>query len=239
MTASARTSYMPAKQAAQVGWSNTFANGIETIGAATCLSTVQIEQFGAVNADLQAAWAVVQNPATKTRATVSLKDDALKNMRAMAKKFVSIVQGSNLSDAQKINLGVTVRSIHPRPRPAPDTAPFIKVLRTQGRTVLVELQQDSTLRGRPAGVHGATVFTHVGPTVPTSAGAWQFAATVTRTNVTLPFPPGPAETAWITAMWTNAKGQSGPSAVPASASLPAGGALPGERNETASLKIAA
>ena len=54
-----------------------------------------------------------------------------------------------------------------------------------------------------------------------------FVATTTDTTVQIAFPPSDnGDTVWITAMWVNAKSQTGPAATPVSVNLPAGGVLP-------------
>lgn len=236
-----RSSYMPDKQAEAVLWSANFAELVTNDPDSYGLTSVQAGAFGAVNAALQTAFVAAANPQTRTRASVARKDDAMEAMRASARGLVSIIQGTpGVTDAQKYDLGLTVRSTTPSVLPAPRVAPFLRVARVSGRTITVELRQMADRRGKPAGVAGATLFTHVGPDAPTSMGQWQFAATVTRPTVDLPFgPSGTGDTVWITAFWTNAKAEAGPSAPATSVNLPAGGVLPVELAEAARLKIAA
>ena len=159
----------------------------------------------------------------------------------MAADLVSIIQGTpSVTSDMKIALGVTVRKTRPTRIDAPTVAPFLRVSKIEGRTVTVELRQSTARRGKPAKVAGANVFTHTGPTEPTSMEQWQFAQSVTRTTVELPCSPSATgDTLWVTAFWTNAKGQAGPAGRAAGVNLAAGGPLPAEAGERQGLKIAA
>ena len=160
-------SYMPDKQDQAVAWSQNFATKIESDFATYGLTAVQSSAFQTVNNELQAAFLATQNPDLKSKVAVRRKNTALAAMKAMARNLVSIVQGtSTVSAAQKDSLGVTVRSTTRQAAQQPTQAPFLKVLDVSGRTIIVELQQGSSRRGRPAKVAAATVFTHQGADVP-------------------------------------------------------------------------
>ena len=236
-----RTSYMPNKQNEAVDWSANFAEKVGKSPADYGLTAAQGSAFLAVDATLQAAWAATRDPGTKNKVSVANKDAALLAMKAMARNLVSVVQGTpGVTDAMKLDLGVTVRSTTATRIDPPKTRPFIKGLRIDGRTAIVELGQADGVRGKPAKVAGATIFTHLGPVAPASRGEWMFAMSATRTTVELPCPASATgDTLWVTAFWTNAKGQAGPACDPTSINLPAGGVLPQEMAQTTTMKIAA
>jgi hypothetical protein len=78
-------------------------------------------------------------------------------------------------------------------------------------------------------VQNALIFTYAGETAPMDTNLWTFVSTTTSRTVTIPFPPSTTgDKVWITAMWANAKSETGPAAEPVSVNLPAGGALPSE-----------
>jgi hypothetical protein len=139
----------------------------------------------------------------------------------------------------KIDAGITVRKTHPSSTPAPSQKPFIKVVKTDGRTVTIELRQNASKRGKPVDVAGATIFTATGAAAPVSGEDWKFLANTGKTVVEIPFAPSATgDTVHVTAFWNNAKDESGPAANVVSINLPAGGVLPSEAGETPALKAA-
>ena len=167
-------------------------------------------------------------------------------MKRMASELASFIQSQpRISADKKKALGLTVRrSPGGRVVPAPGEAPIFEVRSVVGRAVKFRLRTPGSARsGKPEDVVSATVFTHVGPTPPATQAEWRYAKTLTRASGELHFPAGGgANTAWVTAFWTNGKGQNGPTATPVQVNLPAAGPVPNESNvapETPGLKIAA
>src|SRR5438067_1011799 len=80
------------------------------------------------------------------------------------------------------------------------------------------------MRGKPPGVNGAAVFSHVGETAPTDIGAWQFQGNTGKTNMDVVFPNtiAPGAKVWLTAFWFNGRKQSGPACNPVSTNLQGG-----------------
>ena len=232
-----RTSYMPDKQGAQVAWSLNFSTVINSAPTVFGLTEQQAQGFASVNTSLQASYLNGTNPSTKTKVTVAAKDTALRNMKIAARDLVSIIQGQPfVSPAQKEQLGITNRKTTTSTIPAPTQKPFIKIVKIDGRTVTVELRQNTSKRGKPAKVAGATVFTATGTAAPEGNEAWSFATNTTKTTFDIPFgPSSTGDTVWITAFWNNAKDQSGPAASAVSVNLPAGGVMPSEVKESVRL----
>jgi len=228
--------YMPTTDAGAVDWSSKFATLINATPNIYGLTSIQTSEFGILNGNLQTAWQKIVNPATKTKVTVADKNAALKAMKKAARYLVLVIQGQpTVTDGQKIELGLTVRRTEHSPIPVPTQKPFIRVMKVDGRTVKIRLQQDAVRRAKPAQVAGAAVFTYVGPLPPTSVDQWTFLSNTTRPTFDIIFAPGQAQIVWITAFWQNAKDESGPASAAISVSLPATGALP----KTEKLKIAA
>lgn len=228
-----RTSYMPKRKAEQVAWAQTFDNVVRPNATEYGVPEELMTQFTALNSALQTAWTAAQEPSTRTRGTVAAANNALVAMKVAARNLVSIIQGTpGVSDQMKLDAGLTVRKTHPSPKPAPTESPFIQVKRVNGRNVTIELRQDAERRAKPAAVQNALIFTYTGQSAPQDTNLWQFVMTTTNTTVQIPFPPSETgDRVWITAMWSNAKSETGPAAEPVSVNLPAGGLLPAEATE--------
>ncbi len=132
----------------------------------------------------------------------------------------------SVTPEQKSELEVTVRDGEGSPIPAPPTPPQIDLVSMVGRTLSIRLHNgDSTRRGKPAGVAGASVFSYVGPTPPAEIASWKFEGSTTRTTTDVAFAPdlAPGTKVWVTAFWFNPRSQSGPACDPVSALIQFGG----------------
>jgi len=230
--------YMPPKQAEQVDWSQNFATAVSVDPQVWNLPASMTTDFVALNASLQSTWTAATEPSTRTKVTVQQLRDKLRSMKVMARKMVSTIQGApGVSDEMLVQAGLTVRKTTRTPEGAPAQKPIVVVTLVDGRRVDVELRQDMEKRGKAPNASIAVIFTHIGETAPSGPDGWTFAMQTTKTKFTLPFPAGTAgQKAYITAFWSNSKGQSSPGATPVSVDLPAGGVLP---QSVSRMKIAA
>jgi hypothetical protein len=184
--------------------------------------------------DALAAWT---DNATRTPVAMANKTAARETLLGLLAYLVNTINSNPATtDAQRDALGIRARKT-PTPTPAPTTSPIIDVIATAGRIVTIGLHAtEAGKRGKPSGVKGASVFTHVGATAPTDPAAWKFEGLITRTKFEISFEGSTAaNTVWITANWYNEKGQTGPACSPVSINLPAATVLPLGEN----LKIAA
>ncbi len=227
-------SYMPTRESDQLAVCQ---NLVAVVGANMPGYKVSVElmdEFSAAVTAAAAALATVQNQTTRTKVTIAEKNEKMEAMRRLARAVVGIVQFTpGVTDAMKLAAGVTVRA-QPSRHPAPIVKPIVVVNRVEDRRVYIQLRGDENTRAKPRFCTGAVVFSHVGETAPASVHEWDFAATVTRTDVVLPFPPSETgDTAWISAFWQNGKGESGPASQPIRINLPAASVVPTETEEAA------
>jgi hypothetical protein len=223
---------MPTTDQGLLDWTANFAAKIILTPGDWGLTPIQATDYDALKSAYANALAVAINPATRTRVTIAQKASARSDLIAQTRLLVSIVEGqATLSDAQRIDLGLTVRK-SPAPIPAPADAPRIDLLGMNGRTLSIRLHDGSgTTRGKPANVSGATVFTAVGESAPADLSGWTFQLNTGRTSASIVFDADlPAGTkVWITACWFNPRKQPGPIALPQSSLIqygaPAGSVL--------------
>ncbi len=228
------STYMGRTLSEQVAWMENFLEVANLDPEAAGLTQAQLDEFAVLNTALQAAWATVNNEATRTKVTLANFHDALKAARKKAYELVAYVQASPVvTDGTKIALKVTVRDKTRTIKPRPDVAPGIYVRSIAGRTVALELQHDGK-RGWAPYATGATVFAHIGAQPPSNVDGWKFASATSRSRLSIPFPPSETtDTVWFCAQWRNAKDESGPASDPISVVLAPGLPLPGEMEEAA------
>lgn len=188
-----------------------------------------------------AAYAAVLDPATRTKMSISIKDDKRAFLTQILRDYNKLVQGTpTVTDAQKIDIGFPVyKSRSPIPPPA---EPPVVTIASQGpwRMKLHLRQADATRRGFPAGVKTAWVFTYQGPLpLPTDVAGWAFQGSSSKPDFDVALDPSiPAGSLiYITACWLNPRQMASTLAAPISTNVVGG--VGGGTNAEGSMQIAA
>ncbi|MGN6506329.1 MAG: hypothetical protein ACTHM6_12280 [Tepidisphaeraceae bacterium] len=234
-------SFMPVKKADQVAWAANFVAVVKPAAADYGVPESMMTAFDTINTNLQAAWTVTDTEATRTKVTIIQRDNLLKQMKALAGKMVSIIQGTpGVTDDMLASAKLTVRSTA-RTKPDMPLQPVVGVTRINGRDAFIEIMKAQGSRGKPARVESATIMIATGDTCPMSMDGFSYYTTTGDTKVTLSFPPSDTgTTVWVTAFWTNTAKVSGPSCTPIPVQLPAGGNYqPVNTQKPAPMRVAA
>lgn len=168
------------------------------------------------------------HPATRGGSTILAKDIArYDDLEPYVRQIARMIQGQiTVTDQQRFDLGLTIRDATPSPQPVPGFSPQVSVVSVSGRTARIRLKdsQDTTRRGRPDDVIGATIMTYVGSDTPTPTSDWKLQTNTGRTLVDVTFPETVPAGAlvWISACWFNNRKESGPMSAPLSTNLPGG-----------------
>jgi hypothetical protein len=224
-TIMAARSFLPTRDAALLAWSLNFSTLINDSPESYGLSAPLASAYAALHLAFAAAMEGVE-PGIRNKSAVAAKNAARSNLKKNAGLLAKIVQGTaTVTSAQKVTLGLNVRR-KPTPVPAPAFAPGLDIVSVRGFSAVIRLHDTQVIgrRAKPAGVSGASVFIHVGPTAPTDVAGWTFKGNTGRTTMEVHFPatlPAGA-TVWFTAFWFNPRQQSGPSSAPVGANLPGG-----------------
>jgi hypothetical protein len=197
-----------------------FSTQISAAPATFGLTTTQATQFAASCQAYSDRLAMTTNVGERSQKSVVAKNTAKEALKAEARRLVSIVRGqAQLSDAQLSGLGLEVRKRTHTPVDVPKQAPTLRVKSVEGNQVTLQVN-DSQVSGRrkPADVHGATFFIHVGTDVPDRAEEFRFLRSAGKTTIRTQLPDGlePGTPVHFTAIWFNAKGEHGPAATPVS-----------------------
>ena len=218
-------SYFPSRQAELIPWGANLSGKISATPTAFGTTSTAATALASANTAMASAYATAVNPATRTRMTIEQKNAAIKAFMAEARVVVKQVQGfPALSDAQRIDLGITVHA-PVAPINPPTESPVVEIVAALGRTIKVKLHAiGSDRRSKPAGASGAAVFSFVGSAPPADINAWVFQGSTTRTVFNIVFPPTVAagSQVFLTAFWFNPRSQSGPACTPISAYVAGG-----------------
>jgi hypothetical protein len=222
----ATSSYPPNRESELVPFSLNFKTKIALTPTAYGLTALQATGYGTKHDDFVAKWNVCQDPATKTKMAVELKNASKSVLLDDLRMLGRIVQNfPGTTDAMRIDLGLPVRDPAPSPINPPTEKPVLEIVKVHGRLVSVRLRSmDSEGRGRPPGVWGASICSFVGSAPPTDVGAWKLEGESTRTDFDVEFAstvPAGAQV-WLTAYWKNPRLMSGPPCDPISIYLGGG-----------------
>ena len=220
------TNFLPNKDAGLLAWATNFSTRITATPVAYGLVAAQATAFTGVLSPFSAALTTATNPATRTRSAVAAKDAAKKPLQALARDLARVVNAfPAITNAQRIDLGLTPRSGTVSPIQPPQNAPVLEVVGAVGRLLKIRLRTaGSTRRGFETGVAGATIFSYVGTTPPADISLWRFEGSTTRSSAEVEFSPMvPAGSqVFLTAFFFNPRAESGPACQPVSAYLAGG-----------------
>ena len=145
------------------------------------------------------------------------KDAARAALEKEVRPVTNFVQGyPKTTNADRAEMGITVRDTSPTPAPAPTSRPLALVESGQRLTHQLRLVDESTptRRARPAGVLGAEVWVKLvdaGAPAPTDPAALTFLTMTTKPSFRAEFKAGEGgKTAVYMARWVNTRGEKGP-----------------------------
>ncbi len=192
-----------------------------TLAQSSAYTAVHNPYIAALNAVLAA-----RDAGTRSKSLTAVKDAAKAALLSYARQIYSQVKASTtVTEENKILLGIDPAK--PRePIPVPDVKPDVDVLLVSGRIAKIKVHDSAPDAGRrfPKGVSAAGIFTFVGATPPTSASAYKFEGLTTRSIVDIELADSVASGSlvWISAAWSNPRGQFGPGSEPRSFTIQGG-----------------
>jgi hypothetical protein len=222
--------FPPSREAELVPFSVNFKTKITATPLVFSLTPAQATAYGAVHDDFVAKWNICQDPATKTKEAVEIKDTAKDALVANLRMLVKIIQNApTTTNAMRIDLAIPERESEPTPVPPPAQAPLLEVASVYGRNIRIKLNDASgEKRGRPEGCKGAQVYSFVGPTAPAGTDGWKMEGLVTRPTalVEMGESVAPGSKVWLTACWYTERGLTGPACTPVATATGYEGAMP-------------
>ncbi len=147
------------------------------------------------------------------------------SLEAIVRRLARRLQASSaVDDAERANLGITVRDVVPTPVTAPTTKPVLTADTSQRLRVTIGFADEGTptSKAKPAGVLGCELFVKLGGPPPTDLSECQFLALDTKTPYTATFDGADAnQTAHFIGRWVSSRGEHGPLSQTVSATVPA------------------
>lgn len=220
--------YLPGREAALVTWTDRFLAAITAAPADFGLTAPDATNYQTSRTRFVDLYLQAQGDATRTRVVVNEKNVAKRTLINATRTLVRVCEAwPQMTNAKRLELGITERKPRAGSVPAPTTEPFVKVESVIGRRVTVSLQASRTRRDRPAGADSANLFVAYGPAAPADVDGWQLYTGTNRSRVVLTLDKSDAATkAWVCACWLNRRREAGPACAPTGVDLAAVSVVP-------------
>lgn len=219
------TSFLPNRDQDLDAWSSNFDTRITATPTAFGITAADATSFHGLAADFSAKLAAAVNPSTRTKVTVQAKNISRAALRAKARSLAKVINAyPPITNAQRADLGLTVRDSVPSPIPAPATQPVVNIEGSGGGVSLLRLADETAplRKAKPQGVFGALIYTKIDGPAPVTPDDAKFSGVATKTTHTVSLPDGSAgKTLYVLAQWINERGENGPTSVVASAMIAA------------------
>src|SRR4051794_24859804 len=182
---------IPRLNAALAAWSTNFnTRGVAAPGDVD-LTAPQMALYTPLHTAFISANNEANADGAKSKALVTAVNSAKAALLPYARELYATIQAnSDVSDENKVLFGIRVPDRHPSRIPAPSMKAGIVFQGAGAHSVDARVVDPdvTTRRGWPAGVKGATVFSHVGDSEPAELTDWVFEASITRPEITVDFP---------------------------------------------------
>lgn len=157
-------SYLPVKDSDFAAWLLNFSTLLTASPATYGLAAPDAVAVAAQNTAFQAAYTAATDPSTRTAVTIAAKDAARASAEAVVRPFaVQISLNPAVDNADKVAIGVTVKSSTKTPIPAPVAVPSIELIKAQPLTQQLQIRQvGSTSKAKPDGCISIEVARSVG-----------------------------------------------------------------------------
>lgn len=181
-------SYVPAQDALFAAWLLNFSTLLTAAPATYGLVAGDAVIVDAQNAAFQAAYTAATNPATRTTSSVAAKDAARASAESVVRPYAQRIKvNPAVSNASRVNIGVTVDAFPPTPIPAPTTSPVLMLVMATPLQHTLQYRDSltPTSKAKPYGVKQLALFVTVGvaPAVDPDAAIYRGGFTKSPLNV--------------------------------------------------------
>jgi len=229
------SNYIPRPDGVFAAWANHYMEAVTAFYVAHGWDVEQLEPLLKALDDWNDAYPAHVAAQRGAEAARAAKDAARAALEKQVRPVTNFVQGyPKTTNADRAEMGITVRDALPSPAPAPTSRPLALIDGRQRLTHQLRLVDESTLtsgrggrarRAKPQGVQRAEVFvalTAPGAPAPANPSEYRYIGSVTRGETTLRFEPGNGGMqAHYLSRWVSTSGAAGPWSETASATVAA------------------
>lgn len=212
--------FIPDRDGPALTWMQMFSAGITAAPARYQLVPADAAAIAAAVAAYAAAYADSQDPATRTKLTVAVKDQARFAAEQLCRQYAAVIKpNAGIGDADKLAIGVPPPNNGRTPVPAPASWPDLSILNGAPAQQVVRYSDVATpdSSAKPFGVERLELFVAVeaGPTGDVAAARYR--GSYSRSGIAVNFTAADkGKTATYFARWVSTRGEAGPWSPPAS-----------------------
>jgi len=184
------TDYIPPRLADFATWLQNFAALVAADPTDYGLVAGDATAITAQNVAFQAAFVLSTEPSTRTSATVAATAGARLSAEAVVRPYAMRINANQtVSDAQRVDLGLTVRTVVPTPIPPPTTSPAITLRSATPGILTLESRSAAGAAGKakPSGAVGLEIWVAIGTVAAVAPEAGRFTAISTKSPFQLAF----------------------------------------------------
>jgi len=220
--------YMPRPDGDFAAWANHYYDAVEKWYSVQGFDPNELKALKEALSAWNAAFPAHVKAQAAAEGARQAKDAARAALEKEVRPVTNFVQGyPKTTNADRAEMGITVRDTSPTPAPAPSSRPLALVESGQRLTHQLRLVDESTptRRRRPSGVQRAEVFlalTAPGQPAPSDPREYRYIGSVTRGETTLSFESdkGGMQAHYLS-RWVSTSGATGPWSDTASATVAA------------------
>ena len=222
------SNYIPRPDGDFAAWANHYYDAVEKWWSVNGFDDSELKPLKDALSAWNAAYPAHVAAQQRAEGARQAKDAARAALEKEVRPVTNFVQGwPKTTNADRAEMGITVRDTSPTPAPAPSSRPLALVESGQRLTHQLRLVDESTptRRARPKGVQRAEVFvalTAPGQPAPANPGDYRYIGSVTRGETTLSFESdkGGMQAHYLS-RWVSTSGATGPWSNTASATVAA------------------
>ena len=207
------TSFIPTSDAKFNDWQSNLLAKLQQGAKKWGIPTAQMTELENLKKEFEIRYTAADNPATRTRAAVTMKNEARKAyesaIRSVLKAYVTY--NPAVSDEDRINMGLPIHKTSRTSVAVPATYPEYTV-ETSLRQIIIHFRDAGKERkAKPTGVGGALIRWDILDTPPTKAIDLLNSALDTASPYTLRFTENQrGSRVYFALAWQNTKGEVGP-----------------------------
>jgi hypothetical protein len=172
------------------------------------------QDLAAQRNDFEQKLVTAEEPSTRTKTSVQVKNDAHKalekNIRQAVKEYLA--NNHNVTNGDRDDMGLPIHDPKPTPPPIPTDMPVGEVNTSTHQQHIIHVKAGSlTGKAKPPKVHGYEVWHKVGGDPPASDAEWMYVNFSSRSPLIVGYPQTEVgKTVYYRFRWVNTRNQPGP-----------------------------
>jgi hypothetical protein len=206
--------YLPRGDRALLAWAVNFLKHLSPMLERVGFPDTVYQELTGLRNDFEQKLETADEPATRTKPSVQLKNDARKALVQRVRQTVKEYLTNNhlVTNGDRDDLGLPIHDVKPTPAPVPKDTPVGEVDTSKHQQHSVHVKTGTlTGKAKPTKVHGFEVWRKVGGDPPASDAEWVYVGLSSRSPLLINYPQTEVgKTVYYRFRWVNSRNQPGP-----------------------------